>query len=315
MKSDLKARNADIQKLGHTEEKLRAITDEIKAKDAQIQKLTAINASSVETNPVETSNPKDQEHLKRKANRAEKRLPSVVEDSQPNEIQTSAAVKVMSAKSNRTSTPSRHGRLTDIAGMSSPLEDLDYMLDDLGDLADIFSPHPLGKSQDLGPSKKVTSQDTLNPRGKGKEEGSPARRLTASRESSSTTHKSIHFSVPNNRPAITATSSVSKAHHAGLLAQEPAQDKHDARRQQTVSSQSSRQHSILKKSATVEKRSASVARLSPSGSSNRNKRTRELGPVIEDSQSPHGSRIPARNHRPAKMNSRKQPKGRLLRLK
>ena len=267
---------------------------------------------SSEKELLEACNLNDQENSKRKANRAEKRLPSVVDDSQPNDIQISAAIKPASTKSARTSTPLRYGRLTDIAGVSSPLEDLDYMLDDLGDLAEIFSPRTLPKPQDSDPAKKVTSRDMPISRGKRKEDVSPTRQLTASHDSRSTIHRSTHFSVPKMRPTFTATSSISQAHHDDISTQGSTQNTDDIQRQQIVSMQSSRQHSILKKSATVEKRPASVAGLSPSGSRSRNKRTRDLGPVIEDSQSPRGSRIPARNHRPTKMNSRKQPKGELL---
>ena len=282
--------------------------DKLDAKDRQIRKLMAANEPSIAANPIETTNPEDQEQPKRKANRAEKRLPSVVEDSQPKDMPISAAVKPVSTKSDKTSTPSRYCRLTDIARLSSPLEDLDDMLDDLGDLAEIFSPPPLPKPQGSESSREVASQDISIPHGKGQEEDS-SKRLTSSRGSRSSIHKSIHFSVPSNRPTFTATSSVAQAHRADLSAQGSTQGTDGSRRQQTVSTQSSQQHSILKKSATVAKRSASIAGLSPSDSRSSNKRTRDLGPVIEDSQSPHGSRIPARNHRPAKMNSRKQPRG------
>ena len=306
-RNELEAKDVHVQRLGHIEEKLRLTTNELEAKDAQIQRLTASSVLSLTTDSVQSSTPKDPEHPKRMANRAEKRLPTVVEDSQPNDVQTSTIVKTVPEESNKISTPSRYPQNQAIGKslLSSPLGDLDDMLDDLGDLAELFSPTPLQAAQTPKSSKKATTHAT------GSAEISPTRRFNVSHESQSSTRKSIHFSQPSNyKPSYTATTLVPQVHRADHPLQALTHDKHDAQGQQAISKQSSRRHSILKES-TVEKRSASVAGLNSTDARSTSKRVKDLGPVIPDSQSPHGSRIPARNHRPAKLNSRKQPKGKL----
>lgn len=316
--NEIEARNVRIQELGHVEEKLRLIPNDIdakSAKDAQRRRLAATNPLSLAVDTLQVSNVKDRERPKRKANRAEKRLPSVVEDSQPNDDQTSAIANPASAMINRIFTPSRyhHGQAIGTTLMSSPLEDLDDMLDDLGDLAGLFPPTPVPAAHASGSSKKPTTQDIATSRGETGEEVSPTKRLTASRDSQSTTHMSIHFSQSaNSRHNLAAISPVSQAQLADFSTQGSRHDKQDAHRQQTTSRQSSRRHSILQES-TVKKRSASAAGLSPPNARGRSKRIKDLGPVIPDSQSPHGSRVPARNHRPAKLNSKKKPKGKSFR--
>lgn len=304
-KHEIEAKKVHIQELGHVEEKLRLTTNDLDAKEAQIQRLAAANKSNLSIMLPQSSNVKGQEHPKRKANRAEKRLPSVVEDSQPTDEQNSTVAKGVSVRSNKTSTPSRyqHGQSLGTNLMSSPLEDLDDMLDDLGDLAGLFPSTPVPAAQTSSSSTKSITQDTAG------EEVSPTKRLAASRDSHSTTHMSIHFSQSaNSNHNFAGTGTMSQAQPADRSRQGSKHDKHDAHRQQTISRQSSRRHSVLKES-TAEKRSASVAGLSPPNARGRSKRIKDLGPVIPDSQSPHGSRILARNHRPAKMNSKKQPKG------
>ncbi len=315
-RNDIEAKDVHIRKLDHVQEQLELITSHLDAKDAQIRSLTATNPLSLTVDSFQSSHIKDQERPKRKANRAEKRLPSVVEDSQPNDIQTFTVNKPGSAKSNSISTPSRlrYDQSIGTTFVSSPLEDLDDMLDDLGDLAGLFPPTPVPAAQKLDCSKeKTTTEDIAVSREKFREEASPTKELTASHRSHSTTHKSIHFSQSANSTFnYAATSVVSQGNLADVPAQGSKCDKQDSQRQQRVSKPSSRRQSILKES-TVEKRSASVAGLSPPHARGRSKRVKDLGPVIPDSQSPHGSRVPARNHRPAKLNSQKQPRGKSFR--
>lgn len=312
--NEIEARNVRIQELDHVEEKLRLITNDIdakSAKDAQCRKLTATKQPSLAVDPPQVLNVEDREHPKRKANRAEKRLPSAAEDSQPNDDQISANANPASGRINRISTPSRyhHGQAIGTTLVSSPLEDLDDMLDDLGDLAGLFPPTPVPAAHASGSKKKPATQDIETSQGKAGEELSPTKRLTASRDSQSTTHMAIHCSQSaKSRHNLAATSPLYQAQLSNFSTQSSRHDQPDAHRQQTTSRQSARRHSILQES-TVEKRSASTAGLSPSNARGRSKRIKDLGSVIPDSQPAHGSRVPTRNHRPAKLNSKKKPKG------
>ena len=303
-------RDAQVQKYGQVEENLRLITSELEAKDAQIQQLTTTNTLSFATDSLQPSNTKNQEHPKRKANRAEKRLPTVVEDSQPNDVLPPTVVKPASTKGIEITTPSRHhqDQSIDISLISSPLEGFDDMLDDLGDLAELCSPLPTSASQKQGSARKITTQFTDILIGKGSQEVSQPSRLTVSYDTHSTAHRSIHFSQPNDTSNSPGTSSISQAHRTDLSAQGSKHNKQKSPCQQASPKQPSRQRGILKQS-TAEKRPASTAGLTPVDAHRTSKRVKDLGPVIPDSQSPQGSRIPARNHRPAKMNSRKQPRG------
>lgn len=312
LKAATETRDAQVQKYGQVVEKLRFITSELEAKDAQVQLLTASNTLSFAADSLQPSNSKDQEHPKRNANRAEKRLPTVAEDSQPNDVPPSTVAKPGSTKGIEMSTPSRHhqDQLIGRSRMSSPLEGFDDMLDDLGDLAELCSPLPTSASQKQGSARTITTQYTDILVGKGSQEVSPPSRLTVSYDSRSTAHRSIHFSHPSDTPIFPGTSSVSQADRTDLSTHGSKYDKQKSPRQKASPKQSSRRRGILKES-TAEKRPVSTAGLAPADPHRTSKRVKDLGPVIPDNQSPQGSRIPARNHRPAKMNSRKQPRGKI----
>ena len=273
-----------------------------------------IDSLSAPTNSVPLSTPKDQEQPRRMANRAEKRLPSVVEDSQPADAQTSIVSNPLSPRSSKLTTPSRTklGQRADTDYLSSPLEDFDDMLDDLGDLAGLFPPTPVPTAERIGSAKKSTTQDVATSHLKASEGVSPPKRLTSSRNSHSTTRKSIHFSQSASSIDISTVSSNALQPKQADISTRNSKHEQNSQHQETVPKQSSRRPSILKES-TGDKRSASVAGLNPTDTRSTNKRVKGLGPVIPDSQSPQGSRIPARNHRPAKLNSKKRPKGETFR--
>ena len=312
-KKDLQAKDIRIQTLNGVEEKLKSITRDHDAKDAQILRLTTTNSLSTPVNSAQLSISKDTDQPKRKANRAEKRLPSVVEDSQPNDVQIGAVTKPSPARS-KIATPLRtqshpQGNST---VPSSPLEDFDDMLDDLGDLVGLFPPTPVPTAGKTDSLKRRATQDMSKSVVKGTADVTPSKTLNSVYESRSTTRKSIHFSQPAiGMHGSTESSTTSQSHRTDLATSESRHEQ-DSQRQETEIRPTSQRRGILKE-PTGGKRSASIPSFDHPDTRGTNKRVKGLGPVIPDSQSPQGSRIPARNHRPAKLNSRKKPKGKSLR--
>lgn len=264
--------------LAGAKEKLKLLTLDLEAKDAEVLRLTASNALIMKTNTRPST--KDASNKSRRmVNWGSTHNQAIVEDSQPAETVKSAAHQENFADS----TP--HSQISS-----------------LGDLSGLFPPTPVLSSQDLDTSKNNSQKTSGEPRDVRDEPFSSNRKPVVLYDKQEGSHRreqlenqtngQKHSMLPRNTSSL----------------RQPDQPRVDSVQLHEPGSKIGPSYTASGKSASKvtnsEKRRALIAGLDkdsrPSKRSN-TATTRGLGPIIPDSQTPNGSRmLPSRGRKLSK---------------